>query len=1322
MNSIVPAIASRLACSGLGLMFAAALMLTPDASAQTPAFPGALGFGAHATGGRGGTVYHVTTLADSGTGSFRDAVSHSGRIIVFDVGGYITLKSAVSCAGNLTIAGQTAPGGGIGFRGGEISFASRNNIICRHIRVLPGSETASEGDDCLSLYRATNVICDHVSLEFGPYNNIDGVSDDWQNYPVTAVTFQNCIIADPSDYVAADPTVGQQFGAHTECVGGTWSWFCNVFANSHNRNPLAKINTVFVNNVDYNCSAGYTTHTSTSFNHDIVNNYFIAGPASTSSSDFPWYQVDDYQSIYYSGNLYDGDRNGTLNGSLTTPYWYQGGTGTILTAPWSSVTTNVPVFSAATAYRVAVSRAGALPFSQVDNLVISQLKTLGSGTTGTGAGTTGPDGGLYGSQIDTGLGNNGYGTINGGVAPIDSDGDGMPDYWEKAVGLNPNSSSDAMTIGADGYANIERYLNWLADPHVLTDTNAPVDVDLWQYTGGFTNASPIYTVTALSNGVVALTGGHIAHFAPAADFSGLGSFQFTVAANDGSRYTNTVNVLMTPITAPENLIWVGDGVVNVWTNGGPADWSNGTNSVAFASGDNVTFDDTGSNTPAINLGGAISAGTVYVIADNQDYTFAGSGYLSSGTALFKTGAGRLMLDTANTFTGGTLINEGVVQIGDGVAFNGGLSGNVTNNDTLIYATPGTLASSVSIAGSGTVAKTGAGALTLSGAESYTGTTAVAGGSLTFSGSIPPSDITNNGALTLAPSASQIYRNAISGAGAVTTSGSGVLTLSGANTFAGNLTNNTGFLVLSNSSAAGSGTVVYNGGFVVVANGITVTNTFYVPGSSASDLNMMTTNAGTGTWAGNVTVGGSAQWRPGSDGGTLMFLGNAAMGSHIFLVPRGAVTFASNSVVSSTTSGFLGRDSSGRKRSSNITIRDNASVAMAGCSLGGGKTGGSITITLQNNGSLSFGANSVDLHNVNNSAAISTLRLNGGTLTAGGFTKTQANYTNVIDFNGGVLKAAADNASFLPDFSAATSVVQSGGAIIDDGGFAIAIAPVLLHDPTLGTTQDGGLTKLGNGTLTLSAGETYTGPTVINAGTLALSGRGLMPNSSSIQVAAGATLAADGAMNLLNGQTLSGNGAVVGNIFCGPGAILSPGSNAAGSLIFSNAVTLVAGCTNYFEVSHSPLMNDAALVLGALTNGGTLIVNNVGGTQLAAGDTFKLFAAASYSGTFNSVQLPPLPFGLKWDTDNLNSAGTISVVLNTTPVIGSISFAGDSLNLSGTGGVGNANFVLLGTTNLAPPANNWTRLLTNQFDRYGNFNFTTNAGTATPQTFYRLELQ
>src|SRR6185503_5832823 len=102
------------------------------------AFPGAQGFGKNATGARNGVVYHVTNLNDSGAGSFRDAVSAANRFVVFDVGGYIQLATAVSVKSNITIAGQTAPGGGIGFRGGEISFADQSNIIMRYIRIRPG--------------------------------------------------------------------------------------------------------------------------------------------------------------------------------------------------------------------------------------------------------------------------------------------------------------------------------------------------------------------------------------------------------------------------------------------------------------------------------------------------------------------------------------------------------------------------------------------------------------------------------------------------------------------------------------------------------------------------------------------------------------------------------------------------------------------------------------------------------------------------------------------------------------------------------------------------------------------------------------------------------------------------------------------------------------------------------------------------------------------------------------------------------------------------------------------------------------------------------
>lgn len=507
-----------------------ALYFVDTTMAQTLAFPGAVGFGKNVTGGRGGTVYHVTNLNDAGAGSFRDAVSASNRIIVFDVSGYITLKTAVSAKSNLTIAGQTAPGEGIGLRGGKISFGKQSNIIIRHLRVRPGSEVASNEDVGINLLDAHDVIVDHCTVEFAPWNNIGGVSTNSSVTPVNNVTFQNCLIANPTY---------QQFGAHIESPNANWTWAYNIFANSHNRNPLDKVNDIFINNVLYNCDAGYTTHTSTKFNHDIINNYFVSGPGS--GSNFPWYQIDKNQSIYYSGNLKDGDKDGTLNGSTTTPYWYQG-TGTVLTAAWSTETKNIPTYSPAAAFRYTSSVAGTFPHDEMDRLVMSQIRTLGKGTTGTGAGTAGPNSGFYTSQAQTGLGNNGYGTIATGTKPNDTDGDGMPDFWEKTFGLN-QSANDAMTKAADGYANIEKYVNWLADVHAKALQNTPLSFDMSMYSQGFAKVSPTYLVSAAVNGTVTLASdGKTAQFVPNTGFSGMASFKFTVTGSDGTAFTFTVNV------------------------------------------------------------------------------------------------------------------------------------------------------------------------------------------------------------------------------------------------------------------------------------------------------------------------------------------------------------------------------------------------------------------------------------------------------------------------------------------------------------------------------------------------------------------------------------------------------------------------------------------------------------------------------------------------------------------------------------------------------------------------------------------------------------
>ncbi len=254
--------------------FAICMAAMPAALAlgQPLSFPGAVGFGDTTTGGRTGSVYVVTNLNDSGAGSFRDAVSQSNRIIVFAVGGYINLQSAVSGASNLTILGQTAPGQGIGFMGHEVSFSDESNDIIQYLRFREGSIDSSEKAS-LNLGDLNGGIVDHVSAEFSQYDNIDAVG---ANSAANNITFQNDLIA--------DAIKAQQLGLHEE--GNQTTYLNNIFANAHGRAPLAKSSDQYVNNVVYDYGYGYTTGDSSgTYKYDILNNYFIAGPSTTSPGD-----------------------------------------------------------------------------------------------------------------------------------------------------------------------------------------------------------------------------------------------------------------------------------------------------------------------------------------------------------------------------------------------------------------------------------------------------------------------------------------------------------------------------------------------------------------------------------------------------------------------------------------------------------------------------------------------------------------------------------------------------------------------------------------------------------------------------------------------------------------------------------------------------------------------------------------------------------------------------------------------------------------------------------------------------------------------------
>jgi rhamnogalacturonan endolyase len=831
--------------------------------------------------------------------------------------------------------------------------------------------------------------------------------------------------------------------------------------------------------------------------------------------------------------------------------------------------------------------------------------------------------------------------------------------------------------------------------------------------------------------------------------------------------SKTISLLVTTDRLPTNVVWKGGLSANTWNQSGVSNWLNGAALDIFAFNDDVTFDDTGSTSPAVNLIGDLNPSSVTVNA-SVNYTFSGSGSLIGDDGLTKLNSGTLTLLTANAFTGPTLIAGGALAVnslanGDAVSPIGAASADPANlrfqsGGTLRYlgltgatdrgatfnAGGGavevtnaltTLTLAGILTGNGGLIKTGPGILSLTGTNDYAGGSLISAGMLQMgsgatSGTLGSGIVTNNSLLTFNRSDAVTILPVITGGGIVVKSGGGTVTLANSNSYTGGTTNTQGSLLLSNNAAIGTGPMVFVGtvGSVQLADGVTISNNWIINGSDRDG--MLDCPAGVGTWAGNVIRSGGS-FRPGTTGsGTLVLSGIANLAGGNFIVPRGNVAIAGNGLVSSSgTVCAIGRSTSASGTS--LLARDNASLTFsAGLQFGGAlATPGTLSLIIQDNASVSSGLSSFNLHNSTTASATTVVNLNGGTLTVSNFTKSQtgANQTSTLNFNGGTLKAAAASATFLPALTGLTANVSTNGAIIDDGGFAITVGQSLIHAAALGAAPDGGLTKLGTGTLTLSYVNTFTGSTVINAGVLAISPGPSAPAfaSTNIGIAAGALFDATafGTFSLGGGKKVWGNGSVKGNFIVGSAALLAPGSNTIGTLTFSNSLALAAGSTNFFEVSKSPLTNDIAKIFGALTNGGTLIVSNLSGT-LVAGDSFKLFNAASYSGGFAKVILPSLGSGLAWNTNTLNTNGVLAVISTvppTPPVIETATISGRDLIFAGSGGPADSPYYILAGTNLAVPRTNWLRLATNQFNSLGMFIFTNTPATNTLQLFYQLQL-
>lgn len=443
----------------LALLF----LLYPFTShAQLPAFPGAEGFARYATGGRSGEVYIVTNLNDAGAGSFRDAVSKPNRIVVFEVGGVITINSRIVVSSNITIAGQTAPGDGVVIYGDGISFSGASNTICRYLRVRMGVNGES-GKDAIGIANGSNQMYDHISASWGRDETFS-INWDSKGTEPANITIQNSII-------------GQGLWSHS-CGGliqtdGGVSLYRNLYIDNKTRNPKVKGKNEFVNNIIYNWGngGGYIMGDSEGPSAtNILNNYFIAGPA-VNSNTAPFTRGNINFSSFADGNYYDNNRDGVLNGILLVQADYGTGDRAInwQTSPYAYPLQpgTAAVLPAEQAYTALVQEVGASypRRDQVDQFMIGELTSLG--TQGITISTFTNE-----NQLPAG----GPGLVSGAAPKTDTDRDGIPDAWELANSLNPNNAADAKTITPGGYSNLELYINSLPGTPAPDFLRAPSNI------------------------------------------------------------------------------------------------------------------------------------------------------------------------------------------------------------------------------------------------------------------------------------------------------------------------------------------------------------------------------------------------------------------------------------------------------------------------------------------------------------------------------------------------------------------------------------------------------------------------------------------------------------------------------------------------------------------------------------------------------------------------------------------------------------------------------------------------------------------------------
>lgn len=608
------------------------ILFIQNALSQTLAFPGAEGFGKYATGGRGGSVIKVTNLNANGPGSLRVALQASGpRTVVFEVGGTIILSGDIYIdEPNLTIAGQTAPGDGILIRGGGLVF-NASNVISRYIKVRGGYQYDGIRVLAESGKTVNNVIVDHCSVSWAPDENIN-VSTQGTGI-IHDVTFQNNLIAE-SGYAFLN-SEGRNYNLTV---------YNNMFALNDDRHIRSQgsgylSNTYFdfemINNIVY----GFGHNSNFSYGHKMsaINNHYKSSSEVINNSYYLFKTLPEFGGVLADtdaciyGNTVPsghGEYETELNPYITgTPYATSG----IVTVEALDIEANL------------LSHVGAsFPVRDaVDTRLIAHYLA--------------GDGSLNEARI--------YPTIIGGTAPIDTDNDGMPDFWEIDNGLDINNPDDRNIVQPDGYTNLEYYINGLfflnnggvnanagqdqniCDGQSATLTASGGDTYLWS-TGETTQSITVTPSTTTTYSVTAFVGSEsdtddvvvnvneIPTANAGTDQTICSGETITLTANGGSSYlwntgatTATINVspdntTTYSVTVTENGCSDTDDVI-VTVNAAPT--ANAGNDVSILEGESTTLSASGGDTYLWSTGETTQTITV---APNTTTTYSVTAFIN----------------------------------------------------------------------------------------------------------------------------------------------------------------------------------------------------------------------------------------------------------------------------------------------------------------------------------------------------------------------------------------------------------------------------------------------------------------------------------------------------------------------------------------------------------------------------------------------------------------------------------------------------------------------------------------------------------------------